>query len=80
VTGSIDVTGHPLVVTDSGHIAADIVAHTIVIGGSVNGKILADGRIVVNKTATFEGNLSAPAISVHDGALVQGRLEIAGRR
>jgi cytoskeletal protein CcmA (bactofilin family) len=80
VTGTIDVTGHPLVVTDSGHIAADIVAHTIVIGGSVNGKVLADGRIVVNKTATFEGDLSAPAVSVHDGALVQGRLEIAGRR
>jgi cytoskeletal protein CcmA (bactofilin family) len=80
VTGTIDVSGHPLVVTDSGHVAADIVAHTIVIGGSVNGKVLADGRIVVNKTATFEGDLSAPAVSVHDGALVQGRLEIAGRR
>ena len=80
VTGTIDVSGHPLIVTDSGNIAADIVAHTIVIGGNVNGKLLADGRIVVNKTATFEGNLSAPAVSVHDGALVQGRLEVAGRR
>jgi cytoskeletal protein CcmA (bactofilin family) len=80
VTGTIDVTGHPVVVTDSGHIAADIVAHTIVIGGNVNGKLLADGRIVVNKTATFAGDLSAPAVSVDDGALVQGRLEIAGRR
>jgi cytoskeletal protein CcmA (bactofilin family) len=80
VTGSIDVSGHPLVVTDSGNIAADIVAHTIVIGGIVNGKILADGRIVVSETATFEGDLSAPAVHVKDGALVQGRLEIAGRR
>lgn len=80
VTGTIDVTGHPVVVTDSGHIDADIVAHTIVIGGNVAGKLLADGRIVVNKTATFEGDLSAPAVSVHDGAVVQGRLEIAGRR
>ena len=80
VTGTIDVTGHPLVVTDSGQIAADIVAHTIVIGGKVNGKLLADGRIVVNKTANFQGDLSAPAVSVDDGAHVQGRLEIAGRR
>jgi cytoskeletal protein CcmA (bactofilin family) len=80
VTGSIDVTGHPLVVTDSGQIAADIVAHTIVIGGRVNGKLLADGRIVVNKTATFAGDLSAPSVSVDDGAIVQGRLEIAGKR
>jgi len=80
VVGTIDVSGHPLVVTDSGQIAADIVAHTIVIGGSVNGKVLADGRIVVSKTATFAGDLSAPTVSVDDGAVVQGRLEIAGRR
>jgi cytoskeletal protein CcmA (bactofilin family) len=80
VVGSIDVTGHPVIVTDSGHIAADIVAHTIDIGGSVNGKLCADARIVVRQTGQFEGDLSAPAISVDDGALVQGHLEIAGRR
>ncbi len=80
VTGSIDVTGHPLVVTDSGHIAADITAHTIVIGGIVNGKLCADGRISISRTASFEGDLLAPAVSVADGALVQGRLEIAGRK
>lgn len=78
VVGTIDLTGHPLTVTDSGHVKADIVAHTIVIGGKVNGKLLADGRIVMNKTAVFDGDLSAPAVSVVDGAQVQGRLEIAG--
>ena len=80
VTGSIDVTGHPLIVTDSGQISADIIAHTIVVGGNVHGKLLADGRIVVSKTAMIDGDLSAPTVSVDDGALVQGRLEIAGRR
>ena len=80
VTGKIDVTGHPVIVTDSGHIAADIVAHTIVIGGTVNGKLCADARIVVRETATFAGDLSAPSITVDDGALLKGRLEIAGRR
>lgn len=80
VTGTIDVTGHPVIVTDSGCISADIIAHTIVVGGSVHGKLLADGRIVVSKTASIDGHLSAPSVSVDDGALVQGRLEIAGRR
>lgn len=80
VTGSIDVSGHPLIVTDSGQISADIIAHTIVVGGNVHGKLLADGRIVVSKTAMIDGDLSAPTVSVDDGALVQGRLEIAGRR
>jgi cytoskeletal protein CcmA (bactofilin family) len=80
VTGTIDVSGHPLVVTDSAQVAADIIAHTIVIGGTVNGHLTADGRVVLHKTATFEGNLSAPSVSVDDGATLQGRLEIGGRR
>jgi cytoskeletal protein CcmA (bactofilin family) len=80
VVGTIDVSGHPLVVTEVGQVAADIVAHTIVIGGNVNGRLIADGRIVLQQTATFEGDLAAPAISVDDGATLQGRFEIAGRR
>jgi cytoskeletal protein CcmA (bactofilin family) len=80
VTGTIDLTGHPLIVTELGQVAADITADTIVIGGSVNGRVTAGGRVIVHKTAVFDGDLSAPAVSVDDGALVQGRLEIAGRR
>ncbi len=66
--------------SDSGDISADIVAHTIVIGGNVQGNLLADGRIVVNRTAKIDGDLSAPAISIDDGAVLKGRLEVAGRR
>jgi cytoskeletal protein CcmA (bactofilin family) len=40
----------------------------------------AGGRVIVHKTAVFDDDLSAPAVSVDEGALVQGRLEIAGRR
>ena len=79
VVGTINVTGHPLVVTDSADVVADIVASSMVIGGIVHGNLSAD-RIVFRQTANFLGDLSAPAVSVHDGALVQGRLEIAGRR
>lgn len=80
VSGTIDASGHPVTVTDSADIAADIVAHTIVIGGNVHGNLMADGRIVVNRTATIDGDLSAPAVSIDDGAMLKGRLEIAGRR
>lgn len=80
VSGTIDVSGHPVTVTDSGQISADIVAHTIVIGGHVHGNLLADGRIVVNRTANIDGDLSAPAVSIDDGAVLKGHLEVAGRR
>ena len=80
VTGTIDVSGHALTVTKEAQLTADVVAHTIVVGGHVNGTLSADGRIVVQQTATIEGDLSAPAVSVDDGAHLQGHFEIAGRR
>lgn len=80
VTGTIDASGHPLTLTEAARIDADVMAHTIVIGGSVNGSLSAEHRILVQQTATLNGDLRAPALTVNDGALLQGRLEIAGRR
>jgi cytoskeletal protein CcmA (bactofilin family) len=80
VIGTIDVSGHPLTVTEAAQIDADVLAHTIIIGGSVNGRLSAEGRIVIQQTAMLNGEVSAPTVSVHDGALVQGKLEVAGRR
>jgi cytoskeletal protein CcmA (bactofilin family) len=80
VVGTIDVSGHPLTVTDGAMIEADIVARTIVVAGRVSGSVTADERMVVQKTASIEGEATAPAMILEDGATVHGRLEIAGRR
>lgn len=80
VTGTIDVSGYALTVTKDAQVTADVVAHTIVVGGHIHGRLSADGHIVVQQTATIEGDLSAPTVSVDDGALLHGRFEIAGRR
>ena len=80
ISGSIDVSGHPLTVTEAAHIDADVKAHTITIAGTVDGQLIAEERIVVQQTATLSGEVSAPALTVHDGATIQGRFEIAGHR
>jgi cytoskeletal protein CcmA (bactofilin family) len=80
VVGNIDVSGHQLVVTEAARVTADIVAHTLVIGGFVTGKLCAEGGVVVQHTATVAGEMSAPSISVSDGAQLQARFQIAGRR
>ena len=79
VTGTIDLTGHQLVVTESAHIDADIVAQAVVIAGNVNGKVLAD-RIVVNKTAIVAGEIESPVLGLEDGAQLQGRIDVGGKR
>ena len=80
IDGSVNAAGHRLIVTEAGSITADIVAHTIVVGGHISGSLDTDGTIIVKRTANIEGNLSAPSVSVDDGAQVQGRFEIVGKR
>ncbi len=77
--GSVQVSGHALTITPDGRVNATVTAESIVIGGSVNGRLQAGARIVVRETATIEGDLSAPTISLADGANVQGRVETTAR-
>jgi len=79
VDGTVQVNGHSLTVSPEGRVNATINADTIVVGGRVHGKLQAGSRIVVHQTATIEGDLTAPAISLADGATVQGRVETAAR-
>jgi cytoskeletal protein CcmA (bactofilin family) len=80
VTGSIDLGGHALVVTEGGHVNADVLARTMVISGVVKGRLCAERGIVVQRTATVVGELAAPSVSVVEGAQLQGKCEIAGTR
>jgi len=80
VEGTIDADGHPLTIDDGGKVTATISAHTIVIAGKVQGSLSADARIIVRETATINGDLAAPAISLAEGAQVQGRVETAAKK
>lgn len=80
VVGTIEVSGHPLTLTESAVVDADIVAQSVVVAGRVTGSMTADQRIVVRQSAAITGDASAPVMIVEDGATVQGRLEIAGHR
>jgi cytoskeletal protein CcmA (bactofilin family) len=80
IVGTIDSSGQRLTVTESGRIEGDVVAHTMIVAGHVTGRIDAGGLVVVQCTATVEGDLTAPAVTVDDGARLHGRLEISGRK
>ncbi len=80
VDGSIEVKGHPLTVADGARLKANIMAETIIVGGEVSGSLNAGARIVISPTAVIEGDLTAPAISLADGALLHGTVEAAGHQ
>jgi cytoskeletal protein CcmA (bactofilin family) len=80
VTGSIDVPEHVLTIASGAVVDGDITAEGILIGGMANGHLEAASRITVQETATVEGSVSTPLLSVAMGAAMQARCTIEGRR
>lgn len=79
VDGTVDVKGHALTVAPEARLKATLTADTIIVSGTVTGSLQATARIVIRETATIDGDLSAPAIGLADGAVVQGRVETTKR-
>jgi len=81
VEGTIQVEGHPLTILAGAQVTAtSIVAHEVILGGQVNGQVNATGRIIVRETAQVEGDLTAPSISVAEGAVLTGRIQTGERK
>jgi len=80
VDGSVEVVGHVLTILESGQATASLLANTIVVSGAVHGSLRANEKIVVSETAVIEGDLAAPALSLADGAKVQGRIDTGDRQ
>ncbi len=80
IEGSVTVEGHALTITAGSHVNATINADSVVVAGTVKGKVIATTRIVVRETASMEGEAAAPSINVVEGATVHGRIETRGKR
>jgi len=79
VEGRILVEAHGVTIAQGAHVSGDVIAAAIVVAGTLEGTLAADGRIQLLDTAVVEGDIEAPRIAVHDGALVRGKV-VAVRR
>jgi cytoskeletal protein CcmA (bactofilin family) len=80
VEGSIQSEAHRVTVTDGANVKADILAREIVVSGHVEGALSAKDRIALSATADVQGELSAPAVTIADGAASRGKVETTGER
>ncbi len=77
IDGTIEVKGHALTIDPGGSVDATIGADTIVVSGKASGLLTATGRVVIKETAIVDGDISAPIVSLAEGATVNGRIETA---
>jgi cytoskeletal protein CcmA (bactofilin family) len=78
IEGRIDAPGQRVTVSAGGQVHANVTAGTIVVAGAVKGDLKADERIELQAGAEVSGTVASPRMSVADGALVQGSVDIAG--
>ena len=76
VDGTIELKKNSVTVGESGTVKADIFAHTVVVEGQVDGKIVGSERVVMRKTAKISGTLIAPRVMLEDGAQFNGTIDM----
>lgn len=76
VEGSIHVGENRVTVGRSGQASANITAREVVVLGKVRGNIIATDRVEIRAEGVVAGDLTAPRISIEDGALFKGTVDI----
>lgn len=76
VKGNINAPDHQVTIGPKGRIEGEIKANDAVIGGLLQGKVKAAGRVEVTQKADFYGEIKCKSISVQDGAYFKGIIEL----
>lgn len=76
VKGTVELKNNSVTIGESGHVTADIYAHTIAVEGRLEGKLVAAERVVIRKTAQIKGIIVAPRVTLEDGARFNGSIDM----
>ena len=75
VTGKIFLK-ESLVIAETARLEADVETRSVEISGQVTGNIVASDRVEIMTPGQVEGNIKAPRITIADGALFKGNVDM----
>ena len=76
VEGSVHMSNNEVAVGESGQVSADIHAKVAKVDGEVNGDITANEKVVISKSGNVRGNIVAPRVTLEDGAIFKGSIDM----
>jgi cytoskeletal protein CcmA (bactofilin family) len=76
VEGKIELRQNVLTIGTNGRIKAEIFAKIIVVQGEVHGDITATERVDIRDSGSVDGDVSAPRVSIADGAHFRGSIDM----
>lgn len=79
VEGKIDLKDYTVIVGPKGRVQANIHAKQVVIEGQLNGDIKGEEKVIIRKTGNVLGNVISPRVTLEDGAMFKGSIEMEPR-
>jgi cytoskeletal protein CcmA (bactofilin family) len=81
VEGSITLEGHALTLAPESHVTGKVVAASVIVAGSLDGRVEAGDRVEIRNTAVVHGEVSTPRLVVFEGATLSAKVDMpAGSR
>jgi cytoskeletal protein CcmA (bactofilin family) len=77
VVGTIVLPDHAVAISGSGQVRGDVCARTVTVLGRIDGTVTASALIELRASAVVTGRLSAPLLSMEEGARFRGRVDPA---
>lgn len=77
LTGRVTSENGTLIVGSSGRVDANILVAAAVIGGTINGDVIALEKVELGRTARVVGNIQTPRLVIEDGAIFEGTCSMA---
>jgi cytoskeletal protein CcmA (bactofilin family) len=79
IEGKIELPQHGVTIGKNGRVKADIFGHHIVVMGEVEGNLYGEEQIILNPSSKVSGNLFAPRVTLEDGSLFRGSIDMTAR-
>lgn len=76
VNGTVQLTNNTLTIGEQGRISANVYAKAVTIDGCMDGDVFGSERVSIRKNAQVNGNITAPRVSLEDGAKFKGSIEM----
>ncbi len=76
VKGTVQLQGHTLTVGGKGQVEAELHAQSIYVDGTVQGDLHGTELVCIRKSARIFGNVTAPRVSLEDGAKFKGAIDM----
>ena len=76
IEGKISLPDNRVTIGRNGSVQANIVAREVVVMGKVNGNIECSDRVDIRSEGSVTGDVSTIRISVEDGAVLKGGIEV----